>query len=328
MIPPVSSRCYRSASFFYLVASLLLLTACGFGPADLARPNGVAVAPDGTFYVMDRGNYRVAHLSPAGELLDSFGQLGAGPADLYSGWDIALDSAGNVYVCNLIFSEEGSFLVHDGVKVFSPTGQFLRELGGQDYPLNNDVPRHTPYGLDIDAGDRVYVADFGTNTVRVFDPQGRQLARLFGQFGQAAGEFDGLIDVAVDEKNSRLVVSDQFNSRIQVFDLETGPAGDLTATHRRTIGGYGREPGEFAYPQNITFDHSQARLYVADVANRRIQMLDPAGRPAGELATGQDWQVLGLGLGPDGGVYAADSLNNTIWIFEPEGGRRQVKVAR
>jgi hypothetical protein len=57
----------------------------------------VAVAPDGTLYVMDRGNYRVVHLSASGEFLGAFGQLGTTPEKIYKGWDIKVDAAGNIY---------------------------------------------------------------------------------------------------------------------------------------------------------------------------------------------------------------------------------------
>ena len=297
----------------------LCLTACAAGPAGLARPNGVAAAPDGSLYVMDRGNYRVVHVSPEGKLLASFGQLGAGPGDIYSAWDIALDSAGNIYVCNQVFDQEGSHAIHDGVKVFSPTGLFLRELGGQDYPPDNTAARRTPYGLDIDSQDRVYVADFGTNTVRIFDPQGRQLGTLFGQLGKEDGQFNGLIDVAFDEERGLLTVVDQFNSRIQQFELDLAPTGSQTASHYRTIGEYGRQPGQFSYPHGAAIDEANRRLYIADVANRRIQVLNDEGRPAGALTVPGDWQVLGLAVGPDQALYAADALNNTVWVFEPDG---------
>ena len=71
------------------------------------RPNGIAVAPNGTLYVMDRGHSRVVHLSAEGQVIDTIGRLGRGPADIYSGWDLGLDSAGNIYLCHQVFDVEG-----------------------------------------------------------------------------------------------------------------------------------------------------------------------------------------------------------------------------
>ena len=86
------------------------LVACGVYPTSLLRPNGITVAPDGTLYVVDRGHYRVVQLTATGQLLDAFGQLGTGADDLYSAWDVAVDAAGQRYVCNRIFNMAANVL--------------------------------------------------------------------------------------------------------------------------------------------------------------------------------------------------------------------------
>jgi sugar lactone lactonase YvrE len=303
------------ASTLTWLGLILILSACIPQPAGLLRPNGVVVASDGSLFVMDRGHQRIVQLSAAGQQLSSFGRLGRGPADIFGGWDIERDLAGNLYICNLIPAEEGSFRAHDGVKVFSPGGSFIRELGGQDYGPT-EAKAQTPYGLDLDDQGRVYVAGFDSNSVRVFAPDGTLLATFFGQVGPAAGRFNGMVDVAVDDQRALLYVTDQFNSRVQQFSLATTP---LTATYRLSFGSYGRQPGQFAYPQNIVVDDRSGLVYVSDMGNRRIQIFNPEGTYAGELAPAQDWQVIGLDIGPDGAVYAADALNNVIWLFGPDG---------
>jgi hypothetical protein len=119
----------------------LLLTTCAAGSSGLLRPNGVAVARDGSLFVMDRGNYRVVHLSATGQLLHAFGELGAEPGDIYSGWDIALDAAGNIYICNQTRAEEGAFRSADGVKVFTAEGRFLQSIGEQTYAFEDEAWR-------------------------------------------------------------------------------------------------------------------------------------------------------------------------------------------
>ena len=58
-----------------IAAATALLAACG-QPTGLLRPNGVAVMPDNTLYIMDRGNYRVVHTAA-----DAWTPLGSwGPA--------------------------------------------------------------------------------------------------------------------------------------------------------------------------------------------------------------------------------------------------------
>jgi tripartite motif-containing protein 71 len=298
------------------------LAGCGSGPEVLLRPNGIAVAPDGSLYVMDRGNYRVAHVSAQGKILDSFGQLGLGRGDIYAGWDIELDANGNIYIANFIPPEEESFQAHDGVKVFTPEGRFLQELGGQDYDTD-DPHFQRPYGLEIDRQGRIYIPGFDSNSLRIFNPAGEEIAILFGEKGIEAGQFNGMLDVAVDGERSLLYLTDQFNSRVQQFALVESPIGELNARHRLSFGSYGREAGQFAYPQNILVDEGTGRVYVGDMGNRRVQVFDSEGQYLTELAAPMDWQVIGLDLGPDGAIYAVDARNNLIWVFEPDGRLRQ-----
>jgi DNA-binding beta-propeller fold protein YncE len=181
------------------------------------------------------------------------------------------------------------------------------------------------YGLAVDKQQRIYVADYGTNSVRVFDREGQQLAVFFGESGIANGEFDGLNDVAVDDQRGYLYAVDNVNSRVQQFRLSVTETGTLTVTHRLTFGGYGHGPGQFAYPQYVAVNDRNGRVYVGDMANRRIQFFDPDGDYGGEFLPPnvEDWQVLGLAVAEDGAVYAADAFNNAVWEFEADGRLRR-----
>lgn len=304
-----------------LACLALGLAACAAQPTRLSRPNGVVPAADGSVYVMDFGNYRVVHTSAQGKFLEAFGSFGQAKDQIYFGWDLAIDPQGNLYLCNQIGSNADT--THDGIKEFTPAGKLIRELGGVDYAPNSERI-YSPYGLDVDSEGRLYTADFGSSTVRVFSPQGQLLGELFGRAGQGDGEFNGLSDVAVDDTHSWLYVSDNLNSRIQQFQLGF-EGGAVTVTHLRSFGTYGRQAGQFAYPQNLAVDQSNGHLYVGDVANRRIQVFDSNGTYLSEIdkpADVTDWQVMGLNVGADGALYAADGLNSRVWVFAPDGSLR------
>lgn len=320
-------RLHRLSLISVSLAGGCWLAACAAQPANLARPNGAAPAPDGGAYAMDFGNYRLVQASAGGRLLKSIGAFGPGADQIFFGWDLALDAEGNLYICNQ--ERDNANPTHDGVKVFSAGGQFLREIGGADYSTDADRV-NSPYGLDVDAAGRVYTADFGAATVRVFDSQGRLLSVLFGGPGQGEGQFNGLSDVAVDDSGGLLYVSDNLNSRVQQFRLAF-EAGSVRAVFVRAFGSYGRNPGQFAYPQNLAVDDATGRLYVGDVANRRVQVFDSAGQYLSQIgvpAGAGDWQVMGLNVGGDGSLYAADGLNNAVWVFGPDGALRRRIEAR
>ncbi|NEQ48565.1 MAG: hypothetical protein F6K11_00290 [Leptolyngbya sp. SIO3F4] len=124
--------------------------------------------------------------------------------------------------------------------------------------------RSRPGGVDI-RGDRIAVADTGSDRVHVFSLTGTRLL-TFGTRGDELGEFRRPADVAIDAAG-RLYVVDQDNHRIQVFDSD-GQAlfewGDL-----------GAFPGLFARPAGVEL-HGD-RVIVADALNHRIQVFTPDG---------------------------------------------------
>ncbi len=306
------------------LVSVLVLSACTVADQQPPRPNGLALAPDGSIYVMALANHRVVHLSPEGRRLDAFGRLGDRPADIYEGWGTALDAAGNVYLCH-IWRDQEDRIGRESIKVFRPTGRLVREIVA---PVDDGA--EGCYSVRVDSAGRIFAVYNNTNHLRVFDPQGKLLTTLWGATGTGPGEFIGLRDVAIDEARGLLYASDAGNSRIQQFDLITTPAGEISALYRRSFGTYGRNLGELAYPQYLAVDAASGRLAVGDMANQRVQIFDPEGQALAELAPPDvdAWQVMGLAFAPDGALLAADALNGVIWVFEPDGRlRRTIEVS-
>lgn len=301
----------------------ILLSACT-PVAQPPRPNGIALAPDGSIYAMALGNHQVLQLSPDGRRLSAFGRLGDGPSDIYEGWGTALDEAGNIYLCHIWRSEEDG-AGRESIKVFSPTGRLVREI-----ITPGDDGAEGCYSVRVDSAGRILAVYNSTNHLRVFDAQGTLLATLWGETGVGPGQFLGLRDVAVDAQRGLLYASDAGNSRIQQFDLSDTADGGIALAYRRSFGSYGRDLGELAYPQYLAVDEASGRLAVGDMANRRIQIFDPEGNALAELAPpdSDEWQVMGLAFAGDGALLAADALNGVIWVFEPDGRlRRAIEVS-
>jgi sugar lactone lactonase YvrE len=305
--------------FLFLPILLVVFGAAGCGGrAGLERPNGVAVAADQSLYIMDFGHYRIVHAGEDGRLLKAAGQFGPKPEQIYFGWDMAIDSRGNLYFGNTIRDDEGTR--HDGIKVFSPEGKFLREIGEHDYPRQSDETAYLPYGVEVDSQNRVYTADYGADTVRIFSPSGALLGTLSGA-DQPGYQFTNPGDVAVDDPRSLMYVTDFTLGSLLQFKLSFAADGKPEFTFLKSFGEYGRKSGQFAFPQNLAVDDASGTVYVGDMASRRVQAFDPQGKFLAIYAppSVRDWQVLGLAVGPDGRVYAGDALNNTVWIFSPSG---------
>lgn len=304
----------------WLAAAVLCLGACAPADPSLNRPNGVAVAADGSLLVVDKNHYRVVRMDRGGQFLQSFGGLGNRPRNLPAPYDIDIGPDGSIYVCDRSYSRTGDYKDHDGVKVFGPDGRFLREIGGMDYRPGE--PNNGPYGLDVDAGGHVWIADYHANRIRHYDPAGN-LVRTFGKLGPGPGELSGPNDVAVDRDRGVVYVLEAINARVQSFSLDGEPG--------IRFGGYGRGPEDLSYPQYLDLD-PDGNLYVSDMGNRRIQKFSPDGTLLGTLGLPEadgDLQLMGLtvrrvavGSGFRQEVLAADTLNNRILIFEDEVGLR------
>ncbi len=97
-----------------------------------------------------------------------------------------------------------------------------------------------------------------------------------------------------------------------------------------TWGSYGNAPGLFNAPWGIAVDATGA-IYVADTWNHRIQKFDPTGEPLlswGRLAQvpaddptgwGAFYGPRGIAVGPEGGIYVADTGNNRVQVFDAGG---------
>jgi DNA-binding beta-propeller fold protein YncE len=315
----------RLCKWLVFALTVLGLTACTVIPNSMEHPNSVAVAADGSLYVMDAGHNRVVHFSASGSWLGSFGEFGAGPAQIYRGWGLTLDLAGNILLNNIVSDDVGT--QHEGIKQFSPDGRLIAELAPQDYdPTSPDaITAYRSYSLNIDSQGRIYTADYDTNTVRVLDSHGQLLAQLFGETGSDDGQFNGVGDVVFDEQRGWLYVVDFLNQRVQQFTLTFDASGVPTATFHAIIGEYGRGPGQLAYPQNIAVNPRTGDVYVSDLANRRVQVFDADGQYRRDFAPIgiDDWQTMGVRIGPDDAIYVADARNNAVWVFEPDGQVRR-----
>ncbi|MFQ5854383.1 MAG: SMP-30/gluconolactonase/LRE family protein [Anaerolineae bacterium] len=168
-------------------------------PDGYWAPLGVSFV-GGQLYVTDvtKHEHRVMVLTPAGELLMSFGKEGKEPGQFWFPNDVAVDAKGRLYV------SDGN---NGRLQVFDPDGQFLYELRGLSLPR----------GMAIDA-DRLYVVDAVGQGVNVYDISGEVVRELFifGDFGIEDGRFNFPNDIAVDE-TGRLYIADRVNNRVQVW---------------------------------------------------------------------------------------------------------------
>ncbi len=132
----------------------------GTEPGNFNLPLQVATAPDGTVYVVDKGNFRVQAFNEDGRYLHSFGTVGRLPGQFFSPKGIATDSHGNIYVVDTAFGN---------VQIFNAQGQLLMVMGqrGQSSAPGNYM---LPAGVDVDEEGRVYITDQFFRKVDIYRP--------------------------------------------------------------------------------------------------------------------------------------------------------------
>ncbi len=212
--------------------------------------------------------------------------------------DLALDSAGNVYVTDYgnrriqKFDNDGNFLHTWGTKG-SGNGQF-------------QVPAGIVIGKDF-----VYVVDNELNRVQKFDTSGKYVAQ-WGSKGTELGQFMLPQNIAVDP-NGDVYVADTGNSRIQKFSSD----GNFLLSW----GSSGLGNGQFLSPRGVAAD-SQGSIYVSDSGNNRIQKFTSDGvlLKTFDVSSGNSLKYpQGLDVDSSGNVYVADTGNNRIVKIDRDG---------
>ena len=153
----------------------------------------VDVGPDGRIYVPDVGLRRIRVLSPSGAQLGSIG----------SGFNYPRGVAVDPSNASVWASDSGL----RNVRQFSMSGALLRTIGQGQLSQAGDVA--------VDA-THVYVADTGTNQIKVWTKAG-QFVGAFGGGGSALGRL--LSPMGLDIRGDLLYVAERTGERVTVFRI-------------------------------------------------------------------------------------------------------------
>ncbi|HEX3743125.1 MAG TPA: IPT/TIG domain-containing protein [Bryobacteraceae bacterium] len=317
------SGCYAQA-VINTVAGNGTLTFSGDGgsatKAGFGIPPDVAVDGAGNLYIVDRNNNRIRKVDTSGTI-STFAGNGTsassgdgGPATsaaLFLPIAIAVDGAGNVYIAD---PGEGLRKV-DTTGIISSvpvTSSFLSKIA-------------SPGGMTVDSAGNLYVSDLNGSAIYKLDKAGVLTTVAGGAFGfsgdggpatKAALYFPS--GVAIDSAGN-IYFADKGNNRVRKVDTK-GIITTFAGTGTAGFSGDGGPATSAKLGLNLTAAYqgvaadSAGNVYIADPANNRIRMVNPAGIISTFAGNGGAFATGSLGNG-DGGPPASAS------VLQPNGVR-------
>ncbi|MGA8102850.1 MAG: choice-of-anchor D domain-containing protein, partial [Candidatus Acidiferrales bacterium] len=270
----------------------------------------------------------------------SFGEEGGysgdnGPAtsaELYLPLNVAVDSAGNLYIADQ--NNNRVRKVNTGGTITTVAGNGNPGYSG-DNGAATSAELNQPAGVAVDSAGNLYIADFNNNRVRVVNANGI-ITTVVGDGTQGyagdggaatSAELGFPLGVAVDSADN-LYIADSYNSRIRKVDnngIITTVAGDGTSLYSGD-GGPATSAGLSVW--SVAVD-SAGNLYIADPVNSRVREVGANGIITTVAGDGTQ------GYAGDGGAATSAELNTPqgvavdsageIYIAE-EGNNRVRKV--
>lgn len=194
------------------------------------------------------------------------------------------------------------------------------------------------YAVEYQSGNRVFrVSPEGTVTLiaGVFSRTNRGMGDIAEGDGGPATEarFNGMHDLAWHPEGA-LYIADSFNHRIRRIDLESGIITTFAGTGEAKFDGDGGPAAEASFngPHTVSFTDDYKRLYVADLDNYRVRVID--------MDTGVISTVVGSGERgrPEDGTAALEAplfspravtvdADENIWIASRNGHAVKVVMA-
>lgn len=236
----------------------------------------------------------------------------------------------------------------------SPFGRFLRTVLGVDQASARPRSLVRPQSGMVDARGRILVTDVGAGGVFVFDVAAGQLS-VWTQADEGAG-FVAPLGIA-EGSGEEFQVTDPGLGRIVRLGADGAPLGSYgkgvvvrptgivrdaasgltyvadTASHDikvfddrrqlvRVLGGPGTAPGRFNSPTFLAL--GGGRLVVSDTLNARVQLLEPDGRPTGQIGqrgiyVGNLVRPKGVAVDSEGNVYVVEGYFDHLLVYDGNG---------
>ena len=194
--------------------------------------------------------------------------------------------------------------------IFDKQLQYSHVIGGKGNG-NGKFQRIT--GIAVDNKGYLYVADRDLHCIQKLTMNGEFVSQL-GSEGTAEGQFKSPCGLVLSQ-SELLFVCDSNNHRIQVLNNEL---------FSYTFGQYGKEPGYFNSPRDLTLNSNEDQLFMTDYYNHRVQVFTSSGQFLRIFGNFTDipfklQHPVGIYYSPDSHVLISMHGDNQVLMFEEDG---------
>ncbi len=317
------------------------------GPAVsalLSRPIRIDIDGAGNLYLTDSDNHTIRKVTPQGVISRVAGKAGqrgssgdGGPATdalLNFPIGVAVDGAGNIYICDNGNLRIRKVTAADG-KISTIAGNGTLGSGG-DGGLGTAAQFNNLQNVAADKDGNVYIADFGNNRIRKVTASDGKISTVAGNGTQGFSGDGGLAtdaqlnspnNVSVD-KDGNLIICDPGNFRIRKVTAADGKINTIVGKGSQGFGGDGGPATDalLNVPVGAIVDQA-GNLYFSDRSNHRVRKV-AAGTGiittiAGVGVSGFNGDGLastaatlnfptGLAIDPAGNLYIGDRDNGRV----------------
>lgn len=205
-----------------------------------------------------------------------------------------------------------------------------------------------PFGTAFDAEGNLYFVEINGNRLRKVDTSGT-LTTLAGtgaradggDGGPAAGaRLNGPHGLAL-APNGDLYIADTWNNRVRRINLRSGIITSVAGTGEKGFSGDGGAgtAARFGGIYGVALDSAARRLYMADLDNRRVRVLDLSSgivttlagngqrgvpQDGADAATSPLWDPRAVAVDSRGNVYILERGGHALRVVDPSGKIRTV----
>jgi DNA-binding beta-propeller fold protein YncE len=217
--------------------------------------------------------------------------------------------------------------------ITTAAGTGERGFGGDSGPATRAL-LNSPFDVDFDAAGNLYFSDTFNHRIRRVDGRtgiiatiaGNGAAGYSGDSGPAtAASFNEPYGIAIDH-NGNIYVADRHNHCVRRIDAVSGILTTFAGTGEAGYSGDGGPATRacLVEPNGLGLDPSQRHLYIADVADHRVRVVDLAtGTIATFAGTGEAAHTGDGGPPIAAGVFGARAVkvgvDRTVYILERQG---------